>query len=299
MYTKGHSETILGDLLGSKRDRLVLSTKFASNMHPGDPNGGGAGRKAIIRACEESLRRLKTDYIDLYFIHQRDRHTPLDETLSALDALVKSGKVRYLGVSAHRAWQIAQAQLLTQIHHWTPFIGMQLEYSLLARSIEGDLVPMAKEFGIGLLPWSPLKNGVLSGKYTRARTAVDAGRGAFVEPSLDERTFTVVDELQRIANQLSTTPARVALAWVRGRAGVSSIVIGARRLAQLEDNIGSLDIQLPKEAMTALDALTAPEPSFPAPYEAFSSMLQSGGMTINGESWPLSPVSVRPEDHRY
>ena len=169
-YTKGHSEKIIGDHVGrhrARRDRLVIATKFSGNLYPGDPNGGGSGRKSIIAACEQSLRRLQTDYIDLYWLHNWDVHTPIEETMRALDDLVRAGKVRYLGVSDTPAWKIAEANVTARFRGWSPFIALQIEYSLLERTVEQELMPMARELGLGVTPWSPLKSGVLSGKYTR------------------------------------------------------------------------------------------------------------------------------------
>jgi aryl-alcohol dehydrogenase-like predicted oxidoreductase len=170
-YTRGHSEKIIGDYFAEKkgkRDRVVLATKFFFNLFAGDPNGGGAGRKGIIAQCEESLRRLQTDYIDLYYLHNWDRFTPVEETMRALDDLVTSGKIRYLGFSDAPAWKVAQAQTIAHFRGWAPLIALQIEYSLMERTVEGELMPMAEELGLGVLPWSPLKMGALSGKYTRA-----------------------------------------------------------------------------------------------------------------------------------
>ena len=184
-YTRGHSEKILGDHIGrhaARRDRLVIATKFSGNLYPGDPNGGGSGRKSLINACENSLRRLQTDYIDLYWLHIWDANTPIEETMAALDDLVAAGKVRYIGVSDTPAWKIVEANLIARFRGWSSFIGLQVEYSLLERTIEQELVPMASEFGLGITPWSPLKSGVLSGKYTRANSgAHNADRGAMVD----------------------------------------------------------------------------------------------------------------------
>src|SRR5580698_11214018 len=202
-YTKSHSEKIIGDHIGhdpAKRDRLVIATKFSGNLYPGDPNAGGSGRKSIINACEHSLRRLRTDYIDLYWLHNWDVHTPIDETMAALEDLVRSGKVRYIGVSDTPAWKVAQANVMAQFRCWAAFIGLQIEYSLLERSVEQELVPMALELGLGITPWSPLKSGVLSGKYTRKSAGqVKADRGAFADSHLTERTYAIVDELNIIA----------------------------------------------------------------------------------------------------
>ena len=169
-YTNGHSEKIIGDHVGrhsARRDRLVIATKFSGNLYPGDPNGGGSGRKSIIAACENSLRRLQTDYIDLYWLHHWDVNTPIEETMAALEDLVRAGKVRYLGVSDTPAWKVVEANVTARFRGWSAFVGLQMEYSLLERTIEGELIPAALELGLGVTPWSPLKGGMLTGKYTR------------------------------------------------------------------------------------------------------------------------------------
>jgi aryl-alcohol dehydrogenase-like predicted oxidoreductase len=217
-YTKGHSEKIIGDYFGhdsAKRDRLVIATKFSANLHPGDPNGGGSNRKSVIAACEQSLRRLRTDYIDLYWLHNWDKHTPIEETMVALHDLVRSGKVRYIGVSDTPAWKIAQAQLIAQFRGWASFIGLQIEYSLLQRTVEGELIPMARELGLGVTPWSPLRGGILSGKYTRQNAGTATPSRTWLAQQLDEKTYGLIDALARIAHELDTTVARTALSWVR------------------------------------------------------------------------------------
>jgi aryl-alcohol dehydrogenase-like predicted oxidoreductase len=294
LYTKGHSEKIIGDHLGhdrSKRDRLVIATKFSANLHPGDPNGGGSSRKAIIAACEESLRRLQTDYIDLYWLHNWDKHTPIEETMSALHDLVRAGKVRYLGISDTPAWKTTQAQMLAQFRGWSPFVGLQIEYSLLERTVEGELIPLALELGMGVTPWSPLRSGILSGKYTRQNAGkVQPDRGVWVAGDLQERAYKVIDELQRIAQEIDTTVARVALSWVQGRPGVTSTILGARTLAQLEDNVSALEVKLTPVHVAALDALTTPTLNFPARFLAMTGAIQAGGTTINGESSQMLPA---------
>ncbi|PYR27619.1 MAG: aldo/keto reductase, partial [Acidobacteria bacterium] len=169
-YTLGHSERIIGEYFArdpGKRDRVVIATKFFTNLYPGDPNGGGASRKSLVAACEQSLRRLQTDYIDLYWMHLWDKFTPIEETMRALDDLVCAGKVRYVGFSDTPAWKTAQAQSIAGFRGWTPLVALQIEYSLIERTVEGELIPMARELGLGVTPWSPLRGGVLSGKYTR------------------------------------------------------------------------------------------------------------------------------------
>ncbi|HEY3465408.1 MAG TPA: aldo/keto reductase, partial [Amycolatopsis sp.] len=216
-YTNGHSEKILGDFFAARpglRSRVVLASKFFGNMFPGDPNGGGAGRGSIIAQLDESLRRLRTDYLDLYWLHNWDRQTPIEETMRTLDDLVRAGKIRYVGFSNTPAWVTAQAQTTASLRGWTPLIALQVEYSLLARTVEGELAPFALDQGMALTPWSPLKNGFLSGKYRRGADVTDSARTAFVGgPS--EAEFAVIDEVASIAAALGTTSAAVSLAWLR------------------------------------------------------------------------------------
>ena len=182
-YTTGHSEKVLGDFFAAhpgRRQHVVLASKFFANMFHGDPNGGGAGRSSIIAQLDETLRRLQTDYLDLYWLHNWDRHTPIDETLRTLDDLVRAGKIRYIGFSNTPAWVTAQAQTMATLKGWTPLIALQVEYSLLARTVEGEVAPLALDQGMALVPWSPLKNGFLSGKYRRDGEVADSARAAFV-----------------------------------------------------------------------------------------------------------------------
>jgi aryl-alcohol dehydrogenase-like predicted oxidoreductase len=285
-YTKSHSEKIIGDHVGrhaARRERLVIATKFSGNLYPGDPNGGGSSRKTIISSCENSLRRLQTDYIDLYWLHNWDVHTPIEETMSALDDLVRAGKVRYLGVSDTPAWKIAEANVTAHFRGWAAFVGLQIEYSLLERSVEQELVPMAGELGLGITPWSPLKSGALSGKYTRANAATaKPDRGAFLDPFLNEKTFTVVDALEAIARAHDSTVARIALAWVQAQPSVSSTIIGARRLSQLEDNVQAIDVKLTAEEIATLDAITKPTFGFPQNMQPMFPSIHNGGTTVNG-----------------
>jgi aryl-alcohol dehydrogenase-like predicted oxidoreductase len=302
-YTKSHSEKIIGDHVGrhgARRDRLVIATKFSGNLYPGDPNGGGSGRKSIIAACENSLRRLQTDYIDLYWLHNWDVHTPIEETMAALEELVRAGKVRYLGVSDTPAWKIAEANVTARFRGWPAFIGLQIEYSLLERSVEQELVPMAHELGLGITPWSPLKSGVLSGKYTRHNAGqIKADRGVIAETYLTERTYAIVDELGIIAKAHESTVARVALAWVQAQPGVTSTIIGARRLAQLEDNLKALEVKLSTEELGRLDALTKPTFGFPQNMQPWFPSLHNGGTSVNGVFAPPSRFGVEKGDKIY
>jgi aryl-alcohol dehydrogenase-like predicted oxidoreductase len=298
-YTKGHSEKIIGDHVGrhaSKRDRLVIATKFSSNLYPGDPNAGGSGRKSIVAACENSLRRLQTDYIDLYLLHNWDVHTPIEETMAALEDLVRAGKVRYIGVSDTPAWKVVEANMIARFRGWAPFIGLQIEYSLRERSVEAELIPMASEFGLGITPWGPLKGGALSGKYTRKNAGqVKADRGARVP--LDERTYALVDELEVIAKTHDSTVAAVALAWVQKQRGVTSTIIGARRLAQLEDNVKALDVQLTAGDLAHLDAHTKPRFGFPQNMQSAFPAIHNGGTSVNGLYAP--PMIMQPGEKPY
>ena len=297
MYTKGHSEKIIGDHVGKhphKRERTVIATKFMSSMHPRDPNSGGAGRKAVIDQCHESLRRLQTDYIDLYWLHFWDHFTPIDETMRTLDDLVRQGKVRYIGFSDTPAWKCAQAQTMALLKDWTPLIALQIEYSLIERTVENELIPMARELGMGVTPWSPLKGGILTGKYTRSSIPAK-GEARYDEDSkhLNDRTFAIVDALTAIARETDATPAQVALAWVQGRPGVASTIIGARTMKQLEDNLGALDVNLTPAHTARLDEVSAQPAIFPQSFLPNVTPAFMGGVTINNtpsERWPMAPA---------
>jgi aryl-alcohol dehydrogenase-like predicted oxidoreductase len=299
-YTNGHSEKILGDFFAARpgrREHVVLASKFFGNMFPGDPNGGGAGRGSIVAQLHETLRRLQTDYLDLYWLHNWDRHTPIEETMRALDDLVRAGKIRYVGFSNTPAWVTAQAQTTALLKGWTPLIALQVEYSLLARTVEGELAPLARDQGMALVPWSPLKNGFLSGKYRRGAQVVDSARAAFVGgPTEDE--FAVIDAVAAVADELGTTSAAVALAWLRAREGTVVPIVGARRMEHLENNLAALEVTLAPEHLRVLDEVSAPTLNYPAPmHGAQRAMLQFAGTTVDGEASavypPLLQSSVR------
>jgi aryl-alcohol dehydrogenase-like predicted oxidoreductase len=284
-YTRGHSEKIIGDFFyqgKARRDSAVIATKFFMNLYAGDPNGGGAGRKAIITQCEASLRRLQTDYIDLYYLHNWDRFTPIEETMSALDDLVKSGKVRYLGFSDAPAWKVSQAQTMAHFRNWNPLIALQIEYSLMERTVEGELTPMAQELGLGVCPWGPLKGGALTGKYTRANGEKMQGlRGARVG-AFTERQFDIIDAVARVANECNTSSSAIALAWLKSQPGVSSPIIGASTLSQLKANLEALDVTLTPEQITSLKDASKPTLNFPFDFLAHSPSIAHAGATVNG-----------------
>jgi aryl-alcohol dehydrogenase-like predicted oxidoreductase len=297
VYNKGHSEEIIGDYFRNapgKRDRIVLATKFGGNMHPGDANSGGANRKAVVAACEASLRRLKTDYIDLYWQHWEDPFCPLDETMRALDDLVTAGKIRYIGFSDTPAWKVAAAHVTAQLRGWTPLVALQLEYSLLERTVEGELLPMAQEFGLGVSPWSPLAAGVLTGKYGRGNMqAKSAGRAGSVARYVNEQTYAVLDVLSAVAERRSSSPAHVALAWVRQRPGICSPTLGARTLEQLKENIAALDVTLEPAEMAELDAVSTPTLNFPATMIKGAYAVTFPNMSINGQYFGGSPMEKK------
>ena len=303
IYTRGHSEKIIGDFFARqtrRRERVVIATKFCCNLFSGDPNGGGAGRKAIVAQCEESLRRLQTDYIDLYYLHNWDRFTPVEETMRALEDLVRSGKVRYLGFSDAPAWKVAQAQLIAQYRGWAPLIALQTEYSLMQRTGEGELVPMAQELGLGVLPWSPLKMGALSGKYTREnRKKMEGMRGAFVG-ELSQKDYAIIDRIQTNPSELETDAPTIALAWVQSRPGVASTVIGARTMEHLKANLKALDLQLTAGQIASLDAVSKPVLNFPADFNTNASPnFEHAGATVNGVPSKLGANVPTEDSQRY
>jgi aryl-alcohol dehydrogenase-like predicted oxidoreductase len=297
VYTNGHSEAIIGEYLAGRpglRDRIVLGTKFFWNLRLGDPNGGGPGRKAVIQQLENSLRRLRTDYVDIYWMHNFDPVTPAEETLRALDDLVTAGKVRYLGFSDTPAWATAEAATIARFRGWAPVIALQLEYSLLERTSEGELMPMALAMGMGVLPWSPLKSGFLSGKYSSAATGkVDTTRSALVgAPSQED--YRVIDTVNEIAAEAGASPAAVALAWVQRQPGVTSTLIGARRMDQFEANLTALDLTLSPEHEARLSEVSAPRLNFPAENNAtLGRLAQNGGTTVDGVPTPAPPRLIQ------
>ncbi|MHC5113818.1 MAG: aldo/keto reductase [Planctomycetota bacterium] len=305
IYTKGHSEVILGDYFATgpgkgRRDRVVIATKFMGNLFPGDPNAGGAHRKNVIASLDESLRRLRTDHVDLLWMHWHDPLTPMDETMRTLDDLVRGGKVRYIGFSDTPAWLCVTAQYEAIFRHWTPLVALQIEYSLAERTVEHELIPMARQLGMGVTPWSPLKGGILTGKYRRGQDNTQAGgRSEWAAKVLDDRLLDLVEVLVSVADEAGVTPAQAALAWVQPRPGVASTIIGARTMEQLDANLAALDVTLSDEHRARLDEASAPPPHFPNAFLPYMVSPSQGGTTINGQEsnvWHLSPQS---EDERW
>ena len=301
-YTHGHSEKIIGDFFrqsSGKRDRVVIATKFFMNLFAGDPNGGGTGRKAVVAQCEESLRRLQTDYIDLYYIHNWDRFTPIEETMSALNDLVKSGKVRYVGISDAPAWKVAQAQVIAHFRGWSPLVALQIEYSLMERTVEGELIPMAEELGLGVLPWGPLKGGALSGKYTRANGAKMQGLRGARHGDLTEKQYDIIDAVGKIAAECNSDSPTVALAWLKAQPGVRSTIIGARTLEHLETNLKALDLTLTPEQIASLSNASKPVLNFPADFLTHSPSYSHAGATVNGVASQRTILVPKDESVRW
>ncbi len=266
IYTNGTSETLLGEFLQGHRQSVVLATKY-SNSFPGtDPNAAGNHRKNMVQAVEASLKRLKTDYIDLYWLHIWDQITPVEEVMRAFDDLVRQGKVLYVGVSDAPAWWIAQANTLAQLRGWSPFVGLQIEYSLIERTVERELIPMAKALNVGVTAWSPLAGGVLTGKY-HGHGSSEAGRmntdmAKDFKPE-QQRADRVVAAVKKVADETDRSLAQVALAWLQHRPVPVFPIIGARKLTQLQDNLASLELALSPDQVKALDEASQIEPGFP------------------------------------
>jgi aryl-alcohol dehydrogenase-like predicted oxidoreductase len=268
-YTNGTAERIVGELIAPERERWVVSTKYALNRRPGDPNAGGSHRKSLVQSLDASLERLGTDYVDLYLVHVWDVLTPVEEVVRALDDVVRAGKVLYVGISDAPAWIVAQAVTLADERGWTRFSAMQAPYGLTARDIERDLVPMAGALDLTVMGWSPLGGGLLSGRYGSDRERPDDSRIAtapgYSEVMLTERKLAIADAVNRIAAERGASSAQVAIAWLCSRQQHAPVIpiVGARRPEQLVDTIGALDLELSTEELAALDEVSAIELGFP------------------------------------
>ncbi|GAB3911776.1 aldo/keto reductase [Kibdelosporangium lantanae] len=261
-YGQGRSEQLLGRFIAetNTRERLVLATKFAMPTDRTDPNGSGNGRKNIMRSLDLSLSRLGTDYVDLYWLHVWDTLTPVEEVVSTMDSLVRAGKVRAVGFSDVPAWYLAKAHTLAVSRGWEPVNALQLEYSLVERNIEREHVPAAQDMGLGLVPWSPLAGGFLTGKYSRTDDDRLAGDGRhtrmelFARQKHGEARWATLELLRKVASSVGCTPAQAALNWVAGRPAVASTIIGATSVGQLDDNLGALDFDVPHEELTEISS---------------------------------------------
>lgn len=264
----GQSEVVLGKLLKGRREPVVISTKYSLTTRPGDPNAAGNQRKNMVRSVEDSLRRMDTDYIDLLYLHMWDFRTPVDEILRAFDDLVRSGKVLYTALSDTPAWQAARMQAIAELRGWTQFCALQISYSLSERTVEHELIPMAQEMGMGVCPWSPLGGGVLSGKYSKADLSaevdISSRKGQNVMTGrLSEKSLTVAEAVGDVAKEIGKSSAQVAIAWLLSKPSVCSPVLGVRTMAQLEDNLGALEVDLSAEHIARLDTASQIAPIFP------------------------------------
>lgn len=271
-YTDGASERFLGAFIGDKRERIVLATKCTMARDPGNPNSGGNHRLNMVRSVEQSLRQLATDRIDLLYLHAWDMTTQPEEVMRALDDLVRAGKILYCGICNTPAWRVAEMQTLAELRGWSPFVALQIEYSLVERSVEHELMPMAHALGLGVLPWSPLGGGVLAGKYARTdvedsrEAAVSATRKGVIAASghLNARAIAIADEVRAVATEVGATPSQVALAWTLINPAVVSPVLGARTVVQAEENLAALAVVLSQDHVDRLNRISEPDPIFPA-----------------------------------
>ena len=299
LYTNGESERWVGEFVKERglRDRMVITTKFTFNADPANPNAGGNGRKNILRAVEGSLKRLDTDYIDLYLLHAWDMLTQPEEVMRTFDDLVRSGKVRHVGLSNVPAWYASRAQTIAEFRGYEPLSALQMEYSLVERNIENEFVHLGTRHGMGIMAWSPLGSGLLSGKYRpseggqfgegRLQTLSGSANPAFAK--FGDRNFAIVAELEQVAKEVGRSMAQVAVNWVANRPGVATVLVGATKIAQLHDNLEALDFTLPPELSARLDAISANTPTFP--YSFFTNGMQT---MIAGSS----PVGDKPLGYR-
>ena len=263
LYTNGTSETLVGEFVKGDREKWVIATKYSLNTRPGDVNACGNHRKNLFQAVEASLKRLGTDYIDLLWLHLWDSLTPIEEVMRAFDDLVRMGKVLYIGISDSPAWIVSQGNTLATLRGWTPFIGLQIEYSLKERTPERELLPMAKALNIGVTAWSPLGGGVLTGKYNQPNP-VDGRLSMTDQPfQIFDRDLKIAETVLEIAREIGKSPAQVALNWLRNRPNSVIPIIGARRLSQLRDNLACVDFNLTGEQLQRLDNISAISLGFP------------------------------------
>jgi len=283
-YHEGQSEEFVGSYLGLERDRWVVASKYTLAMRPGDPNAAGNSRKNLRQSVEASLRRLRTDYLDLLWVHAWDYVTPIDEIVRALDDLVSAGKVAYVGLSDTPAWVAAQASTLASLRGWAPVVALQAEYSLIARTAEREILPMAEAFGLTMTAWGPIGAGVLSGKYTQGAATIAEASKRFASNSerLTDRNLAIAAEVDRIADKLGVTATQVALAWVRQRADCIIPVVGVRTVDQLGDIVAAADVQLGPESVAALADASRIDLGFP-----YDLLCGPQGQMVYGDLEPL------------
>ncbi|MFD2473267.1 aldo/keto reductase [Amycolatopsis silviterrae] len=276
-YTDGTAERMLGKFTRGNRESLVLATKYTTLRRPGDPNSGGPHRKNLFASVEASLRRLGTDYLDLLYLHVWDFTTPVEEILRGMDDLVRQGKIHYVAISTAPAWQISRMQAIADLRGWSPLVALQVEYNLVERTGERDLLPMARELGLGVVPFSPLAGGVLTGKYTRADLVpAEPAPGESTRKSFNlaigavtERGIGIAEVLTEVAKEIGCTPAQAGLAWTLRNPAVTAPIIGARTPEQLEDNLGALSVEFTEAQLARLAKASAFQLGLP--HEALAS----------------------------
>jgi aryl-alcohol dehydrogenase-like predicted oxidoreductase len=264
-YTSGTSEKMVGEFVASDRERFVVATKYSFNSKPGDPNAGGNHRKHMVEALNGSLKRLGTDYIDLYWVHAWDELTPVEEVMRGLDDLVRAGKVLYVGISDAPAWWIARANTIAELRGWTPFIGLQIEYNLAERTPERELIPMARALGLGVTAWSPLASGLLTGKYLQKGSEERRLDKAPSFEQLSHRNVAIAKLVVQIGREVGKSPAQVALNWLRSKGSLIPI-LGARNSAQFDDNLGCVTWPLDEQQRARLEEVSRIELGFPTDF---------------------------------
>ncbi|MBF2048191.1 MAG: aldo/keto reductase [Elainella sp. C42_A2020_010] len=263
VYTNGTSERMLGEFVGAERDRFVIATKYTVMMNPTDPNSSGNQRKNLMRSLDASLKRLNTDYIDLYWVHMWDTVTPVEEMMRALDDVVRAGKVMYVGISDAPAWIVSRAQTIAELKNMTPFAAIQLEYNLVERTVERDLLPMAEDLNLSILDWSPLGGGVLTGKYLHQDSEHDRlNKSEYFQHYKIDRAMQIAQTVVDIANEIGCSAAQVALAWIRQQSPRHIPIIGARTLEHLKDNLDCLQVGLSEEQFIRLNTASDVDPGF-------------------------------------
>jgi aryl-alcohol dehydrogenase-like predicted oxidoreductase len=258
-YTNGTAEKYVGEFITADRHHFVVATKYSLFTRHGDPNFSGNHRKNMVQALEASLKQLQTDYVDVYWVHAWDFMTPVEEVMRALDDMVRAGKVLYVGISDAPAWVVSRANMLAELRGWSPFVGLQIRYSLADRAAERDLLPMARELDLGVMAWSVLGSGILTGKYSRE--GATSGRAANWD--ISERDLAIADEVVKIAGEIGRSPSQVAINWVRQQPGVLIPMLGATKPSQLEDNLAALEFELNEAQLARLDAVSAIDLGFP------------------------------------
>lgn len=288
VYQKGTSEKYVGEFISSEREKFVLATKYTLTTNPDDPNASGNHRKNLVQSIDASLKRLNTHYIDLLWVHIWDPMTPIEEVIRSLDDLVRSGKILYVGISDAPGWLISYANAIAELRGWSPFIGIQVMYSLIERSVERELLPMARALDIGVTAWSPLGGGVLSGKYNKQNDSKKQTRFSVDNPMsaafVNERNLSIATEVQEIANEINKTPSQIALNWIRQQnkdKGVIIPIIGAKTEAQVKDNLGCLDFELTTDQLKRLDEKSKIQLGFPHDFMSEAAKLFLYGNTFS------------------